>query len=319
MADQVNGREHGFKKVRMSVEDSPNGTRSMPVASVLRLLKGSLSKAEIRVAEALMANYPVSGITTASALAAQAGVSDPTVTRLVAKLGYGSFAEMRDTLIKELEVRLSPPTHIEGKNSSATNKDLALQSADNLRSQLTRTVELISSVDLDTCVSQLADLERGIYITGGRVTKALAMHASWTLQVIRPKVSYIGDNEGARINALLDIGKSSVVVLFDFRRYQKSAVDFAESCAKAGAFMIVVTDPYLSPASAYANLVLTSEIEGLAPFNTMVPTLALLELLSSLVAQKILDTDKSRLDRYVGLSNESAPFDSFHTEFKKDV
>ncbi len=286
-----------------ALRDSNTDGNTVTVSSAIRLLKASLSKAELRVAEALLSNYPVSGITTASALAQQAGVSDPTVTRLVSRLGFASFSEMRDSLLKELELRLSPPKYNDPLTLDRTAQQYAIEAAKELSNQIERSMNSLSEGDINLAVDMLGDLRKDIYFTGGRASRTVAMQASWAMQVIRPKVRFLEDSEGARINALLDIGKNSVVLLLDYRRYQKEAIAFARSVQEAGASLIVVTDPFLSPAAAYAKVVLTTEIEGLSPFNTMVPTLALLELLTSLIARRIFSFDDTRLNRYVELSH----------------
>ena len=53
------------------------------VAERLRLRLGELTHAERKVARALMADYPVGGLEPVAKLAAAAGVSPPTVIRLV--------------------------------------------------------------------------------------------------------------------------------------------------------------------------------------------------------------------------------------------
>ncbi|SHE81598.1 transcriptional regulator, RpiR family [Ferrithrix thermotolerans DSM 19514] len=284
-------------------EDKQSSTTDATVSSALRSIKPSLSKAELRVAEALLSNYPVSGITTASALAAQAGVSDPTVTRLVARLGFASFSEMRDSLLKELELRLAPPRYSDPLRGDRTFKEFGVSAAMELANQIQRSMNGLLDEEIKRAVDLLGDIRRDLYITGGRASRTVAMQASWTMEVIRPKVRFLEDSEGARINALLDISKGTTVLLLDYRRYQREAVEFARSVKEAGASLIVMTDPFLSPASAYADVVLTSEIEGLSPFNTMVPTLALVELLTALVARNIFGKDDSRLNRYVDLSH----------------
>ncbi len=285
-----------------ATECTDRESNPVTVSSAIRVLKPSLSKAELRVAEALLSNYPVSGITTASALAQQAGVSDPTVTRLVSRLGFINFSDMRDSLIKELELRLSPPKYSNPLTLDRTAKEYAVTAAKELSNQIQRSMGALSEEDISSAVELLGDRRKDVYVTGGRASRTVAMQASWALQVIRPKVRFLEDSEGARINALLDIGKNSVVLLLDYRRYQREAIEFARSVQESGASLIVMTDPFLSPASAHAKVVLTTEIEGLSPFNTMVPTLALLELLTSLVAREVFGLDDSRLNRYVELS-----------------
>ena len=51
----------------------------------------ALTRAERQLADAIMENYPVSGLGSITSVAQKAGVSTPTVARLVQKLGFKGF------------------------------------------------------------------------------------------------------------------------------------------------------------------------------------------------------------------------------------
>ena len=62
----------------------------------------AFTSAEEKIVQVLLADYPMSGLVTATRLARRAGVSDPSVTRLMTKLGYVGFAEEVAAQEKEL-------------------------------------------------------------------------------------------------------------------------------------------------------------------------------------------------------------------------
>ena len=55
-----------------------------------------LTPAERKVARTLLARYPAAGLESTAALAAAAGTSKPTVLRLLARLGFGSYPDFQD-------------------------------------------------------------------------------------------------------------------------------------------------------------------------------------------------------------------------------
>jgi DNA-binding MurR/RpiR family transcriptional regulator len=57
-----------------------------------------LTPAEKKVARSLLANYPSAGLASAATLARAAGTSTPTVLRLVARLGIGSYPDFQQLL-----------------------------------------------------------------------------------------------------------------------------------------------------------------------------------------------------------------------------
>ena len=69
----------------------------------------AFSAAERRIAHCLLANYPVSGLQTATDLAKSVGVSTPSVLRLIAKLGFASYLDFQRILRADLVEQLSSP------------------------------------------------------------------------------------------------------------------------------------------------------------------------------------------------------------------
>ena len=69
----------------------------------------ALTPAERKVLRALLDDYPRLGLGPMARLARQAGVSDPTILRLVKKLGFAGYGEFQDALLIEVDDRLRSP------------------------------------------------------------------------------------------------------------------------------------------------------------------------------------------------------------------
>src|SRR5262249_23101257 len=89
------------------------------VAERLQLKLAELTPAERKVARALMAEYPVRGLQPVAKLAAAAGVSAPTVVRLVSKLSFESYAGFQQSLKSEVSARLWSPLTMHADRSAA--------------------------------------------------------------------------------------------------------------------------------------------------------------------------------------------------------
>ena len=59
---------------------------------------GRLTPNEKRAAHRLLADYPVAGLETVARFGEAAGVSAPTVLRMIAKLGFASYGAFQDGL-----------------------------------------------------------------------------------------------------------------------------------------------------------------------------------------------------------------------------
>ena len=96
---------------------------------------------------------------------------------------------------------------------------------------------------------------------------------------IRPNVSTLVPGLQTRSDQLLDVGPKSVLVAYDFRRYEAETVDLIVRAKARGATVILITDPWTSPAARHADAVLAAEVASPSPFDSLVPACALTEAL----------------------------------------
>ena len=94
---------------------------------------------------------------------------------------------------------------------------------------------------------------------------------------------------------LPDVGKCDVCIVFDFRRYQRDVFELTMHAHARGAKILVITYPWFSQAAEVADLVLPVTVDGLGPFDSVVPATAIVE---SLVAG-ILGKLGERADRRI--------------------
>ena len=112
------------------------------VAERLHFKLAELTPAERKVAQSLLAEYPVRGLQPVAKLAAMAGVSAPTVIRLVSKLSFDSYAEFQRSLKSEVSARLSSPLTVHAGRSTAHRGDVLSRAeqvfCDGIRATFTR-------------------------------------------------------------------------------------------------------------------------------------------------------------------------------------
>jgi DNA-binding MurR/RpiR family transcriptional regulator len=272
------------------------------VAEQIRTERGQLTPAELRVAQTLMSDYPAAGLQSVAALAAHAGVSGPTVVRLVAKLGFAGYSELQSQLRAELSARAAGPVQRYPADESAQASPLLRRFERSVTAAVRGSLVGIDPVEFDTAVALLSDTSRQVHVTGGRVSCVHALYLARSLSLLRPDVRYIPGERAPRASTLLDATPSSVFVVFDYRRYDDEVVDFGRGAAAAGAAVIVLTDTYLSPVASSATVLLTSSVEGPAPFITLTPALAIVEALVLGAVERSGTPLRRRLERFDALS-----------------
>ncbi len=255
------------------------------VGEVVRQRLYSLSPAERRLARVLLASYPIAGLESVARFAERAGVSPPTVTRFISKLGFRGYPEFQESLRHEIQARLSSPLaryRDEPKRESAFNEGLAVSSRN-----LTLTLDLLSDRDVKEAVELLADVRRRVMVLGGRVSVTLARYLAGQLHLLRPGIALVDTERSAPAQQLIDMRKTDVLVVFDYRRYQPDTIESARIAAARGCSVILFTDPWLSPASAFARQVLVTSVETVGPFDSLVGAMAVVEALVAAVLRRL--------------------------------
>ena len=253
----------------------------------------SLSPAERRLARALLAYYPVAGLESVARFAERAGVSAPTVTRFIAKLGFRGYPEFQETLRDEVQARLSSPL---ARYRDEPKRDSAVKTAlDVSAHSLTATLDLLSDRDVKEAIDLLADVRRRVMVLGGRVTAPLARYLAGQLHLLRPGVGLVDAERSAPAQQLIDMRKTDVLVVFDYRRYQSDTIEAARVAASRGCDVILFTDPWLSPASAFSRQVLLTSVETVGPFDSLVGAMAVVEALIAAVLRELGPRAEARM------------------------
>ncbi len=253
-----------------------------PYASVAEQVRAQLERlpgAERRVARALLAHYPTAGLDTAARLAEHAGTSTPTVVRFVARLGFDSYRVFQQVLREEVDARTASPLTLPLASEVGTPAGLRARSVHSHVRSLQETLAALPDAELSAAVALLADPRRRIASLGGRFTHVMADYLDLHLRLMRSGSRLLDLRTELTATYLADVGRRDVCVIFDVRRYQREAVEFARAVKGRGAEVILCTDPWLSPASEVADVVLPARVEGPSPFDSLVPMTALVETL----------------------------------------
>ena len=266
------------------------------VGEVVRQRLDSLSPAERRLARVLLASYPIAGLESVARFAERAGVSPPTVTRFITKLGFRGYPEFQESLRHEVQARLSSPLARYRDEPERTGTDWMLSdSLEAAKDNLKSTLAVLSHRDVNEAVSVLADVRRRVMVLGGRVTAPLARYLAGQMHLLRPGIGLVDAERSAPAQQLIDMRKTDVLIVFDYRRYQPDTIEAARVAASRGCNVILFTDPWLSPASAFSRQVLVTSVDTVGPFDSLVGATAVIEALIAAVLRRLGARAESRM------------------------
>nr|WP_108004379.1 MurR/RpiR family transcriptional regulator [Mycoplana dimorpha] len=253
---------------------------SMTVSDVINAHYDALTRAEKQLAASLLDNYPVSGLGSITTVAENAGVSTPTVARMVQKLGFRGFPDFQAHLHHELEATLSNPIAKHDRwAANAPGTHILNRFADAIMGNLRHTLSQVEIEDFDGAAALIADRKRNVYVVGGRITKALADYLFTHLQVIRPNVTQLASNPSAWPHYVLNMKAGDVIVIFDIRRYEQEMETFARIARDRGVEIVLFTDQWASPIAKLAARVFRIHIEAPSAWDSSVVTLFVVEAL----------------------------------------
>jgi DNA-binding MurR/RpiR family transcriptional regulator len=250
-----------------------------------------MTPSERRIAHVLLSNYPTPGLESVTGFAARAKVSAATVQRFALKLGFASYPEFRARLRDETAAAYEGPLTLARPAPHA----------DALRDGLVRAVEAtidgVDQAELAAVVALLADPKRRVHLAGGAFTHTVAAHLAFHLRKMRPGVALLDRDMPRRADALLDLGRRDVLVVFDVRRYQPDARITAQVAAERGARIVLVTDQWLSGVAEHATHVFRCKVNATTPWDTLVGLVALVETIAAAVDRALWPDVEARLKR----------------------
>ena len=278
-------------------ETQERGAESRPIADRVRRSLHRCTAAEQRVARALLDHYPVAGLETVARFAKRAGTSGPTILRFVNRLGFTSYAGFQNALRSEVQSQLqSPLARYAARPSWGDGRDIHERVGLAICSNIERALRGVPSKDYSEIARLICDPERAVFCLGGRFTQMLATYFHHCLRELRPGARLVGEGSASWADYLLDVRRGDVLVVLDFRRYQRDVLEFASGAAAQGAAIILVTDIWNSPIAALAKHVIACPVEVPTAFDSAVAGLAVVEVLIALAVERLGEGAKRRIE-----------------------
>ena len=243
-----------------------------------------LTPAERKVARTLLARYPAAGLESTAALAAAAGTSKPTVLRLLARLGFGSYPDFQERLRAEVTRSMSgsPLSRAQARRAAPSDDSVFLRAVQQRARLVARLQDTVPPGEIERAVSLLAGRPKHVVISGGYFSRLIARMLAMQLDQLIPNVDYADEPLGADTGKYLRAGRDSVAIVFDLRRHELAAKEVVSMAKTRGASVILITDESLSPSAEEADIVLPTPADGV-PFDSFAALLVLTESLADAV------------------------------------
>ena len=204
-----------------------------------------LSKGHRRIAQYIVEHYDKAVFMTASRLGESVGVSESTVVRFAAVLGYEGYPQLQRALQELVSHRLTAVQRFEMSSEIDPNAVLRTVLKSDMQN-IRATVEELDNHAFEEGVKRILNAKE-IYVIGLRSAAPLAQFLGYYLNYIFDRVHLVSSAATDVFEEIARISEADVVIGISFPCYSTrtvKAMRFARSC---GAQVISITDGPMSP------------------------------------------------------------------------
>ena len=264
----------------------------MDIAGQVAAALGRLTGAERRAADAVLASPEQVAFGTVAEVAERAQVGPATVVRLAAKLGYDGYSGLQAAIRRDLAAQLRP-------TSERIRHPVPSELEDHLQLEVENVTRSLGSLE-GGVAEELAALLAGatnLWLLSGDASRGVTDQIAGDLVVLRPGVHVMGGNPVEVARQIAELGEGDVVVTIDVRRYDGWVIDAARRIHERGVAMVAFADRVLSPIAAFAQRTVVIRAAGAGPFDSHVGTLAALNAVVAIVADRLRASAEPRIAR----------------------
>jgi DNA-binding MurR/RpiR family transcriptional regulator len=255
------------------------------LAHIQSEMKG-FSKGQKRIANYILDSYDKAAFMTASRLGKTVQVSESTVVRFAAELGYDGYPAMQKALQEMIRNKLTAVQRIEVSNDRMSNHDILPvvmhADAENIR----MTLEEVDRGCFDAAVEAILSA-RKVYILGVRSAYALSSFLGFYFNMMLENVVVVHTNSSSELfEQILRIGEGDVILGISFPRYSKRTLKAMGYAKERGATAVAITDSQASPLAGIADHTLFAKSDMVSFADSLVAPLSLVNALIAAVSRK---------------------------------
>ncbi len=259
---------------------------SKDVISAIDAASATFSKGQRRIANYIIKNYDKAAFMTAGKLGEAANVSESTVVRFAAELGYDGYPAMRKALQEMIKNRLTTVQRIEVARGMLGEGDILETVLSSDIDKIRATLEDVDKDAFNDAVNAIVNA-RSIYVLGLRSSSALASFLGFYLNLLFPDVRVVSQNASSELyEQILHVSEDDVFIAISFPRYSRRTIMAMNFVKDKGAKIIGITDTETSLVAQIADIKLYAKSEMLSFVDSLVGPLSLINALVVAAAEK---------------------------------
>ena len=246
----------------------------------------TFSKGQKLIANYILQSYDKVAFMTASKLGKTVNVSESTVVRFAAELGFDGYPSMQKTLQEMIRNKLTSIQRVEVSNERIGNQDIMTMVMQSDIEKIRLTLDETDRSSFNEAVYDIANA-RKIYILGVRSASVLADFISFYFRFMFDNVVSVDTTSISEVfEQIFHISSEDVFIGLSFPRYSKRTVKAMQFAKDRGAKVIAITDSKVSPLTKMADVSLLAKSDMASFVDSLVAPLSLVNALIVAVSRE---------------------------------
>lgn len=237
------------------------------------------SKGQKRIAQYILEHYDTAAFMTALRLGDTVGVSESTVVRFAAELGFDGYPQLQKAMQELIRSKLTTIQRVEVTRARMADEEVldAVMAYDiaNVR----QTLDELPRDVFDGAVDALVEARR-VYIFGAGSCRALANFLAYYLKLLLPDIHLVyTSSETEILEEMIHMNAQDAIVGLSFPRYSSKAVKTLHFAHSRGAKVVAITDSLASPIADFATHLLLAHSDMATIVDSLVAPLSVINAL----------------------------------------
>ena len=259
---------------------------SRDILTVIQSRMDTFSKGQKLIGRYILDNYDKAAFMTAAKLGQAVKISESTVVRFAAELGYDDYPAMQKAMQEMIRGKLTTVQRIEVSYDRLGSQDVLDKVVQSDIEKLRMTLNELKRDDFDGAVNAIVGARR-VYILGARSSSALADFLTFYFKLIFDNVCQVQASLASDMfEQMLRVGEGDVVIGISFPRYSTRSVGAMEFARDQGATVIAITDSEMSPLYDTASYRLLAKSDMVSFADSLVAPLSIINALIVAVGRK---------------------------------
>lgn len=255
-----------------------------------------MSKSHKAISNYISEKYDQAVFMTAAKLGEVLGISESTVVRFAAVVGYSGYPELQRAMEECVKGRLNNVQQMGVKYGRSSQSEILTSVLSSDMEKIQDTIDNLDPTAFETAVSTILNADT-VYIMGLRSNEPLAAFLHFYLNMIRGRIVLLNTTSiSETFEQMIRINEKDCFIGISFPRYSMRTLKAMEFANDRNAKVIAITDTIHSPMNLYSSCNLLARSDMVSIVDSLVAPLSVINALVVALCMKCPDLVKKNLE-----------------------